>query len=574
LRPDRPADLADAAGTSETPSHRQRIHPAIIGSYVAGGLGIVLFSGLTLQVTRVPISAELGLFQLLPPTYWLGLALIAFAAVLAIRQGSDPLIALSGAALLATLAGTPTLFEPVPRYWDAYMHFAEAQVLGFSGRLPSYMSLYSANWPGAFLVLVTWWGAGGTSAIDFLSWYPFVTGGLTFLAIFELLRSAFQGTVARQASVPTALFAVWAQYHVSPQSLGFIVLLLILATFRRRETRWRIVSATLFVSLVASHPTSAILLLAVLGLYAVFTLIPWFHDPVPKEEFRRDRKFSQRVAVTFAVVWLAWLFFLAVGSSEAAQIAVVSKMHMLLGVPEQTLNLATQRTSGDFLNWAPRIRTVGIGIYGLVGLVALGSLFRDRTSRDRFRLAFSALIAPGFVAVADIFAFGGQFYDRSILLIATFVPALCFTGIGRIRIPRPAKAVVLATLVAASVATGATAYYLETFNIVPAEAVAASDFVYGLPSGTIVVDGKYSAPIWLSPGVRPTIIQYSFAQVFPTQLREWAPGTPIYAVFDPTAELWYRQWYGPQFYAPYADARANYSLVYDNGWTQVYYVGS
>ena len=554
------------------PSRTGRCHPAIVLGYGVAGLAVVLLSGLTTQIAQVPVSAQLGLFQMLPPSYWAGIALIVLSAILSVWTRSDALIVLTGVILLATLAGTPTLFEPFPRYLDAYGHFGEAQILGALSHLPSDLTSYSANWPGAFLVLLTLFGSGGTTPIEFLSWYPFVAGGITFLAFFELLRATFVPTIARQASFPTALFAVWAQYHVSPQSLGFILLLLILSTVRRRETRWRFVAAGLFVGLVASHPTSAIMLLAILGVYAVVTLIPRFQDFGPKEDLRRDRKFSQRVAMTFAVVWLAWLFFLAVGSSQAAQVAIVARMNSVFGLPEQTLNMATQRTQSDLLYVAPRIRTASIGLYGVFSLVSLAYLFRDRPSRDRFRLAFSALIGPGLVAFADIFAFGGQFYDRSLLIMATFVPALCFAGLARMRIPRGAKAIVVATLVGASVATGATAYYLEAFNIVPGQAIAAADFVYSLPNGTLVLDGKYPTPIWLDPGERPIIVRFPYTNLWPLRLQDWHPGAPVYAVLDPTTELWYRQWYGAQIYSAYASGAQNYSEIYDNGWTQVYYV--
>jgi len=116
------------------------------------------------------VSAQLGLFQMLPASYWAGLTLIALAAVLSVWTRSDALIAITGVVLLATLAGTPTLFEPFPRYLDAYGHFAEAQNLGALGHMPSDLASYSANWPGAFLVLLTLFGSGGTSPIEFLSW--------------------------------------------------------------------------------------------------------------------------------------------------------------------------------------------------------------------------------------------------------------------------------------------------------------------------------------------------------------------------------------------------------------------
>ena len=51
------------------------------------------------------------------------------------------------------------------------------------------------------------------------------------------------------------------------------------------------------------------------------------------------------------------LFFLAIGSSQAAQVAIVARMNSVFGLPEQTLNMATQRTQSDLLYVAPRIRT-------------------------------------------------------------------------------------------------------------------------------------------------------------------------------------------------------------------------
>src|SRR5207247_683115 len=238
-----------------------RCRPEIVLAYAITGFGIVVLSGLTTKVYNVPLSAQLGLFQLLPPAYWIGLSLIAASTVISAWRGSDVLVAVTGIILLATLAGTPSLFEPTPRYWDAYVHFAESQSFMVSGRLSSNPSSYSANWPGAFLVIWTVSAASGVPSIEFLGLFPFLTGGLTFLAIFELVRSISSPIVARQVSVPTALFAVWAQYHVSPQSLGFVLLLMVLATCRRRETTWRLIAVTLFGGLVVSHPTSSILLL-------------------------------------------------------------------------------------------------------------------------------------------------------------------------------------------------------------------------------------------------------------------------------------------------------------------------
>lgn len=566
------SDESGETFVTSPPKASRSVRASLVLAYAFAGLLIVILSGVGAQVYQVPLRAQLGLFQMLPPTYWLGLALIAFAALLAYRQASNALVVVTGAILLAVLAGTPSLFEPTPRYWDAYMHFAQAQQLALSGRIASGdPSAYSVNWPGAFLIMWTLAGATAVTPLAFLSLFPFLVGAITFVAMFELLRSIVPDATARAAAVPTALFAVWAQYHVSPQSLGFILALLILAIVRRPETKWRFICATLFVSLVVSHPTSAILLITILSAFAVLSILPRLFRS-SRATGNRDGRSWARIAVTFTTVWLSWLFFLAIGSSEAARTAVIARMDVLLNVPEQTLNLVTARTAQNVFPLAPLIRSASLGLYGLVGVASLAVLFRDRSARNEFRFVLAALIGLGVVAVADIFAFSGQFYDRSILLFATFAPALCFAGLRRIQIPRAAKTAVVILLVGASVATASTAYYLEAFNIVPTESIAAADFVNRLPPYSVAVDGKFPEPIWLDPGSRVPVIRLGFAQEWPTPLDELSAPGAVYAVYDPTAQLWYRQWYGINIYQPYADARSNYSLIYDNGWTQMYEV--
>ena len=83
------------------PTGGGRCHPAIILGYAVAGLAIVLLSGLTAHVAQVPVSAQLGLFQILPASYWGGLALIALSAVLSVWTRSDALIAITGVVLLA-----------------------------------------------------------------------------------------------------------------------------------------------------------------------------------------------------------------------------------------------------------------------------------------------------------------------------------------------------------------------------------------------------------------------------------------------------------------------------------------
>src|SRR5207247_2795451 len=73
-----------AAEPRPGPSRTDRCHPAIVFGYGVAGLAVVLLAGLTTQIAQVPVSAQLGLFQMLPPSYWAGIALIVLSAILSV----------------------------------------------------------------------------------------------------------------------------------------------------------------------------------------------------------------------------------------------------------------------------------------------------------------------------------------------------------------------------------------------------------------------------------------------------------------------------------------------------------
>lgn len=518
---------------------------------------------------EVPLSAELGLLHLLPPGYWLGLGLLVLAPLLAMREGSDLLVVVTGVLLLAVFAGTPALFESYPRYWDAYLHLSEAQGIEATGHLPAAnIGQYSANWPGSFLLVTMVSQTAAIPAVTLLAMYPFLAGGLTFLAIFTFLRANFPRPVAGPGALLSAFFAVWAQYHLSPQSLGFVLVLLVLATVWRRGARMRALSALFFVGLVVSHPTSTLILLCILAVFTTFGLI-WR----PKSSSaREDARFARRVTLAYGMTWLAWLYFHATSSFDVAQTAILTKMGALVSLPEDTLNLAISRTAENLFTWAPVLRLGGLGVFGLATLAALFSLRRDEKSRPLGRFLLAMLVGLGIIAGSDILGFGGQFYDRCLLMFATVAPATALTGLRGVPMRKWFRVGAVMVLVAASASAASTVYYQEAFNLVTPEAVAVSQFLEQAPPSSVVVDGMYPRPVWTDPGGRALLIRIPFDQTYPNPLSDIGGPLATYAVFDRTAELWYRQWRGSDILRFYEMDRANYSCIYDNGRGSIYYV--
>lgn len=557
-----------AAGTSSTRTW------LILGLLLAGVLH-VFGASLWTRVNEIPLSAQFGLFELLPVPYWIGLGLVGCATALAVRERSEPLLVLTGVVLLALLAGTPNLFEPNPSNWDSYSHFSEAQLILATGHLPSVnVGQYSANWPGMFLLVAMLDALGGVPALTLITLHPFVAGGLTFLALFTFLRGVFPRPVAAPGAVLTSVFAVWAQYHLSPQSLGFVLALLLLGFLWHRGMRWRLASALLFGGLVVLHPTSTVLVLTILAVMCLLSPL-WRRSSA---ELREDVRSLRGVTLLYGGVWFGWLYFRATATYAVASAAILARMSHLIFLPEQTVNVAVARTSENLLPVAPLVRLAAVGLLGLFGIVSLPFLLRKTEDRRLGWFLLSALLAIAGLAGLDLVAFGGQFYDRSLLVFAVLAPAMSLTGLARVRLPRlrtpgAVRRVLVAVLIVASVTAASTVYYQEAFNAVPDGSIAVSNFIQQVPPGSAVLDGMFPPPVWRPPATWTPYTGARFFTIYPSSPEAYAGTTPTYEVFDNTSLLWYEQWLGLNVYQSYTRNETSYSRIYDNGEATIYFVG-
>ena len=64
--------------------------------------------------------------------------------------------------------------------------------------------------------------------------------------------------------------------------------------------------------------------------------------------------------------------------------------------------------------------------------------------------------------------------------------------------------------------------------------------------------------------MRTPHVLVGYAQTYRTPLQNMSARN-VYAVFDPTSELWYRQWKGINIYAFYDSEQPSLSVIYSNG---------
>ena len=331
LRPDAGGGSPRAAASEGAPAPRTKV--ALTLGFVLAGVVVVLYAARTDPIFDIPLSAQFGLLQLLPPLYWFGMGLLALSLALAARGDSDLLFVLAGAALLGVFTLTPVLFEPNPPVWDAYLHFASAEGIVRTGRLPTDPSQYAANWPGFFLVVAFADLIGGLAPVQIISLFPLFSSIFTFVALFVFLRSFFSPSIARPASILSGVLNVWAQPWLSPQGIGLALALLVLATAWDRRVPVRMANACLFVALVLSHATSTLFLLGILGMDALFVQLTPRRRPTRASRATLFGTGSNPF-LAYAATWLGWLFFVASGSALVAQTAVATQIGKILQLGE------------------------------------------------------------------------------------------------------------------------------------------------------------------------------------------------------------------------------------------------
>lgn len=571
-----PAESFSAQGPSSSePSVEPRTRPHPKASLTLGlaavGLVTVVLSSQSILIAHIPRTAQLGLLELLPWSYWIGLSMIGLAVFAALRGGRWGLFAATGTLFFAVFGGTPLLFEPNPPVWDAYVHLAGAQSIGLRGELPKEIVSYPANWPGFFLLASSASSVGGLDPLEMLSLLPFLTGGLTFLALFVLLRSLFDPSTAAIGSVLGSLLNVWGQFHFSPQSVGLLLALLVLAVVWRTKTSFRVASTLLFLGLVVSHPTSTILVLGILIAHVVLLHLLSLRRPTETSPREPEPRFAHSPALPFGATWVAWLFFLAIGSAQTAQTAILTQMNRILQIPEQTLNVATATSVESIFVWAPLIRLASLVIFGLIGLTGLIVLSRRPGSRGLAHFLWAALGSLIVFTLGDILLLGGALFDRAFLFFALLTPAIGVAAISGSRLRRSVRGGILALFLVISLAAASTTYYQQAFYLVSDGSAAVSEHLERVERGASVLDGLYPRPVWLDPASQQRYAMIGFFAIYPTPFGELS-GDAVHAVFDGTAELWYAQWRGIEVFRFYEEDASGYSLIYANGKATIHLI--
>jgi len=416
-------------------------------SLILSGLGPIILTVVVAAILALSLSwarlslDDLGLAKGLPPTYFLGLALLPIASFLELLRGDRArswLIVLHVVLFIVVVWVTPTLLEGTPRFRTSYVNFGYVDpILRGDGLLP-YRFIYH-NWP-LFPILMAGVVAVGVDPLVLMTWFPLIAILLYLIPLSIIVITlgrrpapavvhpsrtdesipdiAIRGPSIGRAP-PYWAFALWTfpvfdwtgQDYFSPQAFAFLVFLFWMVVLVRvslhNDGRFTPVSLVLTIALFTVI-TSAHVLTALLGLGILFTLVLT----------RLVRQWT--VFITCAVVFLVWQVYIAAPFFESYRSQLLETILDLPSFIES--NLANRVRGSDGHALIAQIRIISTIV--AFGLLAAGAarVLRGRTNRRP--ALFVVAYVLGVAIVAPVTVYGGEMLIRSLLFVLPMVAAV------------------------------------------------------------------------------------------------------------------------------------------------------
>jgi hypothetical protein len=548
----------------------------------AVGFAIGAFSLSRLAINSVSLNLELGLIQVLPPVFWVGFAMCLTAAVRAMNRGSEGAFLATSCLLFVLIWSIPVFALENPYYGDAYIHSLGAQSIIELGHIPLPNDLpaldltYARNMPGYFMTLASLVMVSGFDWWPVMKFYPILSSAITFVGAAVFLRRV-AGAKYRFALVLIVLGDVYFQFHVSPQSFGFFIALLIFLTMEHHEDgRWRILSVLLFSGLVISHPTSTFIVLAVVGLALILGLLGRKHN-------NNLQLIDPATAAVFFLAFVGWLFLSSVRYSVLFVTNVAERVVDIYTLFDVVGGKFSQNVSGVFV-MAPRIRLIVLLTFAFLCLVyfARAGLLRLSTyTGDKARLV-PYLAAPVLLTAADLTVgfVWTTLRDRFFLFFLIIASVI---AVGLVQKEKPEieavtslkettrslapignvrwRQIAAAGLVCLALLNVPTVFYSSIEHVVSDQTVEASKFVdTAIGANTELLGGDFVPGIH-TPSLTKTEQSQTFAQIYP---QKSFSSPPYLLVLDHYDKLWYTATGSATKYRLYQELAVSQNRIYDS----------
>ncbi len=471
-------------------------------------LALLLVWGISLRQVRLRSMNDLGLVSVLPIPVFLVLFLLTVSFAIALRRPARTrLLALHVLVLVVLLYGLTAILEQESRFGSAWKHVGVITHLAEGGRVDPNIDAYF-NWPGFFaLGALATEVTGLRSALSLIGWAPVAFNLLAMPPLILFFRRA-------SADPRVTWFGLWLFYsanwvgqdYLSPQALGFLLWLVILAVaftwflpvekFRRRTTGvWFIVSAT-----TPERPPAVQLVGLFAAVVVMFAVITAGHQLTPIAILvtvtalvlvgQLQLRF---LPMLFLVILLAWLAHMTSAFLTGNLQSLLDTVGAVKSNLDQSVN---DRLQGSKEHKA----IVQIRLYssaGILLLAGLGALRRRHSVRQRSDIAV-AVVGASTLVLPVLQPYGGEILLRVFLFalpaVAFFIACLVFptASAGHRRGTSVIVVLIACSLLAAFQFTRYGNERLDYFT--PGDVTAVEALYDAAPPGSVVIAGSQNLP--------------------------------------------------------------------------------
>ena len=524
------------------------------------GLANCITSFIRYSIRYIPATYEFGLIQVLPPWFWFGFAVCLLSLLEGINRDKESVFFTKSLLLVMLIWNIPTLLLSHPYEPGSYMHIFEATPIMLSGHVPPasetlhwVFNLYPVSFPGYHILLTSVFQVTNVAPLDFAKYYPLFSSAVTFLAIWLFFKTFLPSAGYRWALLVAILANVYMQLHLSPQSVGLVAGLLTLVALEKDGWPWKVIALLLFAFLIISHPTMTIIILLGAGLAWLLRML-----------LVRDRKTLLEPVPLLVIGWIAWSMLYAVPFQQSVTelattaptvptvpIALKGPIAPATGIVFLDIFISEtwKRLYGVFY-WAPRIRFVILGVFGIGSVYYLVRQWLNKASRSqRLLITYTAfLIAPVIMTLIDITILrAGQLHDRYFLFFLLITPIVLISLAERtghspltnaiqnlpLKCSVSLRNVFPLALVFLALFNFTTIYYQSSLFIASDETISASEFVNSNTSSQVI--GGEFVPDLADPYQSAILRQSRFYHLYPQPLSSLA--LPSVIVFDDHSRL-------------------------------------
>jgi len=506
--------LAIAAGLGATTAgfvagYRRAKTSALVAPYLAAIAVALTLWAAALPSVDLRAMTDLGLLSVLPPLYFVAVALLTVSFVLALRNPRVPsvLYPLHVVLYVLFIHATPSIVYGTLRYAWAWKHVGIVDYIQRHGSVDPHISFLTAyhNWPGFFAVVAMFTKAAGLhDAVSVARWAPPFFELLFLVPLVVVLRALTRNDRRVWLAVWLFYSANWiGQDYFSPQAFTYFLYLSLLAIclvwFRPQQLP--VVGGRIGRLLRSGDPDAPAVApstpLERLGLVAIAVLVcatvVVTHQLTPAMAIvaltllvLARRCTLRTLPLLLAVLMTAWVTFFAVGFLDGNLYWIVDSIGSLGQNASSTLvNLGRESAGQRLVGYIDRSASALIW-----GLALLG--FTRRARRGRIDLTPALLAFAPFLMLWGN-AYGGEMLFRvyffSLPFMALLAAALVF--------PQPAAGAVarfhkvgLSLAVSAMLFTGLLFGYYgkERQNYFSPDEVRATQYLYRIAQpGSVLV---------------------------------------------------------------------------------------